>query len=330
MTEMDHPDRPRLILHLGTQKTGTTTIQGFLKNSGTALQEAGVHYLKTGRTHIAHNAMIPMIRKGRGPKVARRLIAEMDRNQDKTCVISSEMFFRKDIADYFAARFPEDLLKATRVVVYLRRQDKYAEAMWKQRVKNGRYTGSPQDYVASDNTLNFLPILDHFAEVFGVDNIKVRPFERAHFPNGDVLLDFANHCEIPKELAAAYALPSSNATLSREVSQELGRIRRQKQDVNTREVIRAISRLKPEGAIRSGDCYTLAERRALMAQFAISNESLRAKYCPELPQLFDLTDLENPDSYPEASDTLLCQRAQQAQAAIEVAIRELNSASTAR
>lgn len=321
---MADEDRPRLILHVGTQKTGTTTIQGFLKNSRKALHEAGVHYLSTGRTNIAHNAMIPMIRKGRGPRMAKRLIAEMGRHGDKISIISSEMFFRKDIANYFAVHFPRDILDATRVVVYLRRQDKYAEAMWKQRVKNGRYAGSPQDYVAGHKSLNFLPILDHFADVFGEKNIIACPFERAHFPKGDVLQDFATHCHIPTELAASYSYPSSNATLSKEVSEELGRMNRGKSGINTKQVIRTLSRLRPDGAIRSGDCFTLAERRAMMARFADCNEDLRAKYCPDLPQLFDVSDLEDPEKYPAASSALLSQRAQQAKAAIDVALADLN------
>lgn len=323
MAEDDRPDRPKLILHVGTQKTGTTTIQGFLKNATNALQDAGVHYLNTGRTNIAHNVMIPMIRKGRGPNLARRLIKEMGRHSDKTSVISSEMFFRTDMADFFATHFPPELLAATRVVVYLRRQDKYAEAMWKQRVKNGRYTGSPQAYVAAHKSLDFLPILNHFTGVFGLQNMIVRPFERAHFPKGDVLQDFASHCQIPPELAASYDVPSSNATLSKEVSEELGRMNREKSGINTRQVIRTLSRLRPEGAIRSGDCFTLTERQDLMQRFATQNEALRAKYCPELPHLFDLSDLDDPENYPVASGSVLNQREQQAQSAIQLALTEL-------
>lgn len=75
---MAKADRPGLILHVGTQKTGTTTIQGFLKNMSNELAVAGLHYLKTGRTNIAHNVMIQMIRKGRGPGLAKRILKEMD------------------------------------------------------------------------------------------------------------------------------------------------------------------------------------------------------------------------------------------------------------
>ncbi|WP_131814556.1 hypothetical protein [Cognatishimia maritima] len=267
--------------------------------------------------------MIPMIRKGRGPGMAKRLIAEIEQHKGKVNVISSEMFFRGFIADYFAANFPSELLKDTRVVVYLRRQDKYAEAMWKQRVKNGRFQGTPQEYVSEHKSLNFKSKLDRFSEVFGDNNIVVRPFERAQFPGGNVLRDFAALCEIPDELVGNFENPASNATLSKEVTEELGRLRRSEADINTRQVIRTLGRIRPEGAIRSGDCYALDERRALMARFAESNEAIKERYCPELPQLFDTTDLENPDAYPIVSAALRRQRVKQAKEAIERALSEM-------
>lgn len=325
MVASERSERPKLIIHVGTQKTGTTTIQGFLKNSTEALSEAGVHYLNTGRTNIAHNIMIKMIRNGRGPGMARRMIKEMGRNGGKTCVISSEMFFRPEMADYFAKFFPQELRGQSKVVVYLRRQDKFAEAMWKQRVKNGRYTGTPADYLSQNNNLNYLPTLNYYADVFGRDNMIVRPFERPHFPDGDVLLDFAEHCHVPIELARAYDLPSSNATLSKEVSEGLGRLNREKSGINTRQLIRILSRLKPEGAIRSGDCYDLETRRDVMAQFAEVNEEIRAIYCPDLKQLFDTSDLDDEASYPVPNPSVLALHEAQARAAIDLAVAELNA-----
>ena len=315
--------RPRLILHVGLQKTGTTTIQSFLKSANEALVDTGFHYLRTGRTHIAHNAMIPMIRKGRGPGMAKRLVSEIEKNKDKVCIISSEMFFTEHIADYFSDNFPQHILGETRVVVYLRRQDKYAEAMWKQRVKNGRFEGTPQQYLAKHKTLNFKSKLDRFSEVFGDKNIVVRPFERAHFPDADVLKDFAALCGIPAEIVAKQNNPASNATLSKEVTEALGQLKRTGTDINTREVIRTLGRIRPEGAIRSGDCYTLDERRALLTRFAESNEAIKARYCPHLPQLFDTADLENPNAYPIVSAALRHQRIKQAKDAIDYALSEM-------
>lgn len=316
-------DRPRLLLHVGTQKTGTTTIQGFLKNTTEPLAAAGVHYLNTGRTNIAHNVMIQMIRKGRGPGLAKRLINEMGRHPDKTCVISSEMFFRKDMADYFAEHFPQEIRENTKIVIYLRRQDKFAEAMWKQRVKNGRYTGSPLDYMGSNKNLNYLPTLNHFANVFGKENLIVRPFERDHFPDGDVLLDFAGHCHLPLDLAKSYDVPSSNATLSKEVSQGLGRLNRDNSGINTKDIIRTLSRLRPEGAIRSGDCYDLSTRRAVMKEFAETNAMIREAYCPDLTALFDLSDLDDDTAYAQPSEDEQQLRARQANDAIAIAMEDM-------
>ncbi|MDO6727350.1 hypothetical protein Q4544_10430 [Cognatishimia sp. 1_MG-2023] len=318
-------DRPRLILHIGSQKTGTTTLQGFLKTQTEPLAEAGLHYVQAGRTNIAHNSVIPSIRKGHGEAVGEDILAELSQNRDKTCFISSEMFFRPDIARFFAKHLPAALRIKSKVIVYLRRQDKYAEAMYKQRVKNGRYQGTPEEYAAGLTHLDYGQILSHFGATFGSRNLIVRPFERALFPGGDVLQDFAQHSGIPADLAANYSYPSANGTLSKEVSEQLGALKRRNPEINTREVIRHILRNRPEGAIRTSDCLDLETRRRIMQANASRNEELRATYCPELPALFDLSDLSADDAYPIPDKEDVSLRSQLATAAIEAAVADLET-----
>lgn len=317
-------DQPRLILHIGSQKTGTTTLQGFLKRQTKPLAKAGFHYIKAGRTNIAHNSIIQLIRKGQGLDVAQQILDEISEHSDKTCFISSEMFFRSEMAQYFAEHLPPALRLKTRVIIYLRRQDKYAEAMYKQRVKNGRYQNTPENYAANVVNLDYGKVLADFAASFGTRNVIVRPFERALFPNSDVLYDFAKHTTIPEELVAEYSFPSANGTLSREVSEQLGVLNRSAERINTREIIRYIASHRPEGATRTADCLDLATRRQIMATHAAGNEDVRATYCPELPALFDLADLFSDSSYPMPDKAERALRQKQATAAIEQALAFMN------
>ncbi len=310
---------PRVILHIGSQKTGTTSIQGFLKTQTEALSEAGFHFVKAGRTNIAHNSIIQLIRKGKGEAVAEEILSEIVENSGKTCIISSEMFFRKDMAEYFAKIFPAALRLQTRVVVYIRRQDKYAESMYKQRVKNGRYQGSPEEYAQTVVNLHYGQTLSHFATAFGIRNLIVRPFERSLFPGGDVLQDFCRSTGIPLELGQKYQHPSANATLSREVSELLGQISRETPKVNTKDIIRHIMHHRPEGTVVSSDCLDLETRRSIMRTYAAENEEVRATYCAALPGLFDLSDLFREDSYPMPNKRQRRMRRDQAEAAVKAA-----------
>ncbi len=317
--------RPRLILHIGSQKTGTTTIQGFLKNSAPQLSELGVHYVKAGRTNIAHNSVLQHINKGNGAEVATAMLDEIISHPDQCCVISSEMFFRREIAHFFARYFPMELRRHTTVLAYVRRQDKYAEAMYKQRVKNGRFRGSPADYAHAVVNLNYGSILGPFARAFGLGNVLVRPFERKHFPGGDVLRDFASIAALPDEIIASYETPSANASLSREVSEKLGDLKRSGSDVNTRDVIRYLMANKPAGAVRSGDCYALRERREMMKQHRIANEALCATYRPDLAALFDTSDLSDDTAYAVPTAEEQETRETQARAAIVDAVNALSN-----
>ncbi len=319
---------PRLILHIGSQKTGTTTIQGFLKTQSKELSQAGLHFIQAGRTNIAHNSVLQRSKQGEGGLVAEEMLSEIQSQSENSCsVISSEMFFRKSVAGFFKTHFPPELRARTLVLVYLRRQDKYAEAMYKQRVKNGRYNGQPTEYLANVVKLNYDKILQEYADVFGHQNIVVRPFERSLLPKGDVLQDFAQHAGLPEALVENYTASSANATLSRQVTEQLGALRRAGTSVNTRDIIRHIMRHQPVGAIQSGDCFDLKSRRALLARYATENELIRSAFCPDLPALFNMADLFDNTSYPMQSAAEIDQKTQQATEAINAAINTLQQTS---
>ena len=318
--------RPRLILHIGSQKTGTTAIQGFLKSQQAELQDHGLHFLEAGRTNIAHNSVLRHINNGQAEAIAAEMVAEVQAQPDKCSVISSEMFFRPGFAQFFADHFPASLREETKVLVYLRRQDKYAEAMYKQRVKNGRYQGSPSEYAAEHVNLDYMLTLAQYALAFGHRNIIVRPFERSHFPGGDVLRDFASHASLSDELFDTYAASGANATLSREISEQLGVLNRSGQDVNTREIIRHIIRTNPPDAFRSGDCYSLVERLRIAVKYAASNDALRRAFCPELPELFDMSDLEDDRAYVLPDPIEKARRLRRAKAIVSASRAELDIA----
>ncbi|WP_306251230.1 hypothetical protein [Parvularcula sp. IMCC14364] len=191
--------RKNLYLHVGTPKTGTSTIQWFLYRNREVLAKHGILYPalsdKTpGHHYIANNyrthplAWVEPIPRG---KVMRKIGRAMDEAPDlHSLCLSSEAFwgcrkklrkFREDFSDY-------DI----RVIVLLRRQDDFMNALYRQDVKAGGSTGAADAYIrARLKRLDYLDKLTLMAEIFGRENITVIPFEPSTWQNGleDMLLN---------------------------------------------------------------------------------------------------------------------------------------------
>lgn len=295
-----------LNIHIGTPKTGTTAIQGFLQSNKKLLKLARVHYAKAGRANIAHNAMATAFRKGQGQNICDKIVGEIADAPRDTHILSSELFFRATTAQAFAEHLPPKLKRRTRVICYIRRQDKYLEALYKQLVKNGRIPPNPMAfYKRRQNHLTYSDTLNAYADVFGVHNVIVRPFERQHFPEGDVVDDFAATIGLKEMRRFQRAAETSNKTLSVDVSEMLGMISRNTNH-NTRQIIRDIIHHAPKDAFNSGDVFTKPARAELMKLHADDNEAIRQKFCPDVHTLFDLADLEEnvPDPLPDATKRL--------------------------
>ncbi|MFL4472311.1 hypothetical protein ACERZ8_21395 [Tateyamaria armeniaca] len=282
---------PKLIIHIGSQKTGSTSIQTFLTQQSDKMAEAGLSYIKAGRGPAAHNKLAFKRDTEQFPKIMNRVVAEVENNPDKTHVISAEMLFTTRMARSLAEYLPDDLRAETQIIAYIRRQDKFLEAMYKQVVKTGRFKGTAQQYAQKrEAALMYSKILGTYAEGFGTENVKVLPYERSQFLEGDVILDMCAHLGMTNVTRDDLPEKFSNITLSREVSEMLGLISNAT-DINIAELIRVIIRNNAEGAFYSGDSYSPLERREIADKYVEDNELVRATYRPDLEHLFDLSDL---------------------------------------
>lgn len=316
----------KLALHIGTQKTGSTSIQTFFTQNPEILAREGLSYVQAARGPAAHNKIAIQHKTPKFPRFMTRIVREVQGAPEKTHILSSEMLFSPGMARSLAAHLPDDLRAATKVVVYLRRQDRFLEAMYKQVVKTGRFTGTPQEYRQKrDAALCYSRALNAYGEAFGDENMCVRIYDPAHFPGRNVILDIA--AQIGLGGIGKEDLPEkfSNITLSREVSEMLGLISRTT-DINIAELIRVIIRNEPPGAFESGDAYTAQERREIVDRYAEDNESVRARFRPDLPQLFDTGDLEGDLSAHAVPSEVRLERLQMAQRAVFEAIGQSHKA----
>lgn len=201
----------RLILHIGSHKTGTTAIQQALYDNRHRLRQAGVVYdtghgllqgPKTGHHGLAHALASDAPRDREALKRYRERLVTAARTADLV-IISAEPFLRhlrpeaadmdraarrmayiRRVADYFAGFDVE-------VSVYLRRPDRFAVSLYKSNlVRTGLNLTFAQYLAARSEIFHYQSRLLPFRQVF--DTVTVRCFEAAA-RTGPVGSFFADH-----------------------------------------------------------------------------------------------------------------------------------------
>ncbi len=287
----------RILLHVGAPKTGTTAIQGYLAGHEEKLRGLGVNYTRTQRPHIAHNTIPKLLQKGQGAAYMSALKAEIESSDAQVHVISSEMLFRLPMArltaQQFATHFPANLSSKTRVVCYLRRHDRFIEALYKQFVKNGKIDPNPQAFALHQmEILNFVDVLQAYADVFGSENVIVRPFERSAFPGQDVVRDFISLLGVPGLEALHTAAENQiNPTLSCEISEILGQVRLHT-GLNNRQMIRDITAMNIPAAFSSNDVFDRSTQTRIIEHFEADDAGLCAWTGRKKGPFFDRSDQE--------------------------------------
>jgi glycosyltransferase involved in cell wall biosynthesis len=126
----------RILLHIGTHKTGTTSIQRSLQAQAARLRQQGVWYPPAGDAQ--HWRLAYDLRAGnRRPLLA--ALAEARQQGCDTLLLSSEAFLEQ--APFGLARelaFLRQEADEVNIILYLRRQDLYWESLYREAVKNGR------------------------------------------------------------------------------------------------------------------------------------------------------------------------------------------------
>ncbi|EPX79235.1 hypothetical protein [Litoreibacter arenae] len=305
----------KIWLHIGSPKTGTTSLQNFLNDNAEVLRNTGrLNFMETGRAHIAHNQLAAAARTGNATKLMEQMLKEADASPDMMQVASSEMLFNLHTARKLSGAAPEEFKQRTKVICYIRRQDSYLEALYKQLLKNSRIPPDRQAFLDdAKRRLHYLNTFNTYAEMFGEENIVVRPFGPKWLMDGDVVRDFAHHLDLPITGDLRVTEGFSNRTFSAEMS-ELLSLMGERTDFNTREVIRELIALNHPGTIKSRDVFSRTERLGLMQQVTRENRRLVKRYMPDCTDFFQTGDLEGDEVVESTEDQLASQLADRAAA----------------
>ncbi|EDM72682.1 hypothetical protein RAZWK3B_00640 [Roseobacter sp. AzwK-3b] len=294
-----------LWIHIGMPKTGTTALQGFLHSNPDFLASHGIRYLASGRDRgtgvgrlICHNAMaVDMSRNwSHTPESQPQAFrAEYDRHRDEHCIISSEMFFGRDLSSLYE-RVIAPMQTEVTILVYLRRFDDFIEADYKQRAKNGRLIGGQVDAFVRERIerietdpeyLNFGTLFDRIRDTIPDVRILPRLYLQEEMTGGNVITDVMSVLGVPPDTVP---LPETNAnrSLSRLASEAIGlfdptlgfdKKRR-------RRLARALQAMEDPRLFRRNDVLTASERKSICDLLEKRNADMRKMFFPGRRKLF--------------------------------------------
>lgn len=220
----------KLILHIGTEKTGTTSIQEYLLENKEVLSKQGFFIPVTPSSSAPNHRKLATacFNDGREDDSFKEYkindFIEWKKNTFKiieeelisstleTHILSSEHFSsrlttQKEISRLFD--FLKVIYSDIEVLVYFRRQDEYAVSLYSTNLKSG---GVGKNIIPSGmlpDRYNYYSICNKWGKVFGRKNIIAKQFDRKILKNGSVLSDFCNVVGINEDQTKAVELETN-------------------------------------------------------------------------------------------------------------------------
>lgn len=198
-----------IYIHIGTEKTGTKTIQNFCCRNNEFLKKNDLYYPynkdKKYMFNITHwplaasltknNKFIPQDKMVPAQEMYDLFKEDIEKVPYNNILISAEPFsvnvtnkksllnLKSYLADY-----------NVKIIVYLRRQDNYFVSLTSTKIKGGVHDSSAKfstnEIFSNKERYDYFNLVSKWADVFGENNIIVKSFERETFINKNIIDDF--------------------------------------------------------------------------------------------------------------------------------------------
>ena len=203
-------ERPRLILHLGATKTGSTLLQHLLEDNRAELLRAGIWYPEVGlfwqedRPHkqAGHARFMEAADSG-APELRQHILdgLALMKGRIHTIILSSEAFFLNpkslSLPGYFDD-FP------TEMVVYLRRQDEWANSQYAEFVAGGAMNAKKSRFSSwlqeeeTQTCLDYDRLIREWEKLLPKNALHIRRYQRVRGGNWSITDDFAETTGLPE------------------------------------------------------------------------------------------------------------------------------------
>jgi len=155
-----------LILHIGMEKTGSTSIQSCLESNKELLQQHGILYPDVGKVS-AHHYEIAHLKQD--PAVVSDALESESENYDKV-ILSSEHFSRAS-SDTQIGEYREVLRNFdTTVICYLRDPLSWLVSLFGEHIKWGGRATIDDFFRRSNWKFNYALLLDRWSSIFGAES----------------------------------------------------------------------------------------------------------------------------------------------------------------
>lgn len=299
--------KPRLVIHVGQTKTGSTILQHFLEQNRPALLREGVWvpdkglfwqktrpHKQAGHADLTHEAVTG------GQAIRDHIEAALSLAEGRihTVILSSEAYFLNPRSVLIPGHFPG---YAAEMIGYFRRQDDWANSQYAEFVAGGamgRVSVPFAEWLAEPATrarLDYHSYCQLWATQIGAGNVHARLYDRAALRGGDIVSDFLSVLGLealddlprpPQRQSNKMPLSTAHAMLLREINSydwpDRGQYLDFVQDVTDRAaVLRGAA--APAGGV---NVISEAQRQRLMADLAPQNAAFAAQFCAEAGPAF--------------------------------------------
>ncbi|MGB0658564.1 MAG: hypothetical protein ACPGNV_00195 [Mangrovicoccus sp.] len=309
----------KLLIHAGTPKTGSTSIQACLHLNRQNFEANGYYIPKAfsvpGR---ARHLKISQFYKAKStsPKSSTentltaekfsilreqeclKLEAEVS-EKEKTILLSDE-----GIAELSPEQFAKliqdmrEIFSEIGLFAYLRRQDRQALSLYHQEISAG---GFPQEHFIKRFYQDYSTLLELWGHHLGKENLHPLIYQKENFQEGNIIDDFLGFLEIDnktafeRDLQRNTSLSSHGLILLKELNKKLAT---GAESAETEIIRKNFKKLFVEAFPGRSFLPTRSEAREFLHQFEKSNKSLTETWFPGQPAVFnaDFSD------YPEDSD----------------------------
>lgn len=285
-----------IYIHIGTHKTGTSTIQTFLINNKEALNKENIFFLGRFRKQVTKISEDRNYTKEHLTKLETKLkeklseISEIrDPSKTATFIISNEKLSGNKRNGYKNAEEVASCLnqllsifeEKAKIILYLRRQDDFLESLYAQRIYNGQ-TYSFDEFLDQwdENSFSWERLVRSYEKVFGREQLIVKRYHKDFLPEpSSIIQSFGKivNSSVLKNFSGTY---STNRGFSHSSLKLLNLVGPNLQDQELKVFKKLLRRSNPKSVFKNYTLLKPSDRKKIIERYHNGNSWVAENYFP--------------------------------------------------